>query len=109
MPNRRSKNDVNVVDPRAKGGGHDRKRFANNVHDGSPPTGVGNGDGGPAPPGTGIDDQHRLAVGVQGHQHRADLVRHQCIAESDLNRSRSRAVSGVGFGGHVGIPTVNLT
>jgi hypothetical protein len=108
-PNRRTENDVNVVGARAKGGGHDRQRCASNVHDGSPPTGVGNADGGPTTSGTGIDDQHRLAVGMQGHQHRAALVRHQCIAESDLNRSRSGAVSGVRLRGEVDIPSVNLT
>ncbi len=83
--NGRSKNDVSVLDPCAKGSGHDGKRCANNVRDGSPPPGVGNADDRAATAGAGIDDQYRLAVGMQGHQYRADLVRHQCVTESDLN------------------------
>jgi len=108
-PNCRTENDVNVVGPRTKGGGHDSKRCTNNICDGSPPSGVSNPDSGAAPPGSRIDDQHGLAVGVQGHQHRADLVRHQCIAEPDLHRSRSRAVPGMGFRGDPDVPSVNLT
>jgi hypothetical protein len=100
---------VNVVNPRAEGGGHNANRCANDIGDGSPPTGVSYADGGAATPGAGIDDQHRLAVRVQGHQHRADLIRHQSIAESDLNRSRSCAVSGVNLRGELDIPSVNLT
>jgi hypothetical protein len=99
VPNRRTENDVNIVDPRAKGGGHGRERGTDNIRDGSPPTGVGNTDGGPAPPGAGIDDQHRLAVGVQGHEHRAYLVRRKRITEPDLRRSGLGALSGVGPGG----------
>ena len=87
--NSRTENDVDIVDPCAKGGGHHRKRCANNIRDGAPPPGVGDADGRAATPGSGIDDQHWLAVGMQGHQHRADLVRHQRIAEPDLRRSRS--------------------
>jgi hypothetical protein len=84
-PNRRTENDVNVPGPRAKGGGHDRECCTNNIRDGSPPTGVGNANGGATAPSTGIDDQNRLAVGVQGHQYGADLVRDERIAEPDLS------------------------
>src|SRR3712207_4912658 len=39
--NSRTENDVNVVHMRAKGGGHDRERCANDIRDGSPPPSVG--------------------------------------------------------------------
>ena len=69
-----------------------------------------NADGRAATPSTGIDDQHRLTVGMQGHQHGADLVRHERIAEPDLRRIRALgAMSGVRLGGDVDVPSVNLT
>ena len=84
--NGRTENDVNIVGPCTKGSGHDRECRANNVRDGSPPPRVDNADGRATTPSTGIDDQHRLTVGMQGHQHGADLVRHERIAEPDLRR-----------------------
>ena len=84
-PNRRTENDVNVLGPRAKGGGHEREGCTNDVRDGSPPPGVGNADGEATAPGTRIDDEHRLTVGMQGHQYGADLVRDERIAEPDLS------------------------
>jgi len=108
-PNGWTEDDVDVVGPRAKGGDHDRKRCTNNIRDGSPPPSVSNADGRAAAAGSRVNDQHRLAVGMQGHQHWADLVRHQCIAESDLNRSRPGAVSGVRSRGDPDVTSVNLT
>jgi hypothetical protein len=107
--NGRTENDVNVVDTRAKGGGHHRNRCTNDIRDGPSPPGVGNSDGRAATPGAGIDDQHRLAVGMQGHQHRTNLVRDQRIAEPDLSRTRRGAMSSVPLCGDADIPAVNLT
>jgi hypothetical protein len=107
--NRRTENNSNVVNSRAKGRAHDGKGCTNNIRDGSPPPSVNNADGRAAPPGSWVNDQHRLAVGVQGHQHRAALVRHQCIAKPNLSRSWSRAVPGVRLPGEVDIPSMYLT
>jgi hypothetical protein len=79
--NGRTKNDVNVIGPCAKGSGHNGERCANDIRDGSPPPGVDNADGRTTTPGAGIHDQHRLAVGMQRHQHGADLVSHERIAQ----------------------------
>jgi hypothetical protein len=75
-----TENNVDIVCTRTKGCGHDRKGCANNIRDGSTPPGMGNTDDRTAAPDSRIDDQHRLTVGMQGHQHRAGLIRHQCVA-----------------------------
>src|SRR5687768_11757753 len=51
--NGRTKKDVSVFGPCAKGGGHGRERCANDIRDSSPPPGVGNADGRAATPGAG--------------------------------------------------------
>jgi len=104
-----AENDVDVVDPCPEGGGHGPKRRTNDICDSSPPPGVGDADGRTTVPASWVDDQHWLAVGMQGHQHRADLVCHQCIAETNLSRSRFGAVSGVRFRGNPYVPPVDLT
>jgi hypothetical protein len=69
---------------------------------------VSDADGRPAAPGSGVNDQYRLAVGMQGHQHRADLIRYQGIAESNLTRSRFGAISGVRLRRDSDVASVNL-
>jgi hypothetical protein len=106
--NGRTKKDVSVIGPCAKGSGHDGERCANDIRDSSPPSGVDNADGRTATPGAGIDDQYRLAVGMQRHQHGADLVGHERIAQPDLCRRpsgcRLGATSGVRHRGDLDVP-----
>jgi hypothetical protein len=62
-----------------------------------------------APPRSRIDQQQRLTIGVQRHQHRPRRIRDERIAQPDLRRTRHRAPSRVRGRGNMHVAAMDLT
>ncbi len=59
-------------------------------------------------PAPGIDEEERLAVGVEGHEDRSWGVGDERVAETDLRRAGLGAAAGVGSGDEADVGAVNL-
>ena len=107
--NGRSQADMDVLGTRAKCRRHERERCPRDIRNSSAPSGMRDADGGAATTGSWIDEQDRLTVGMQRHQHQPGLVRDERISKPDRDRSGHGATAGLIGGDQMDVPTMNLT
>ena len=105
----RSQADLDILGTRAECLSHERESCPRDIRNSSSPSGVGDADGGAATTGPRIDEQHRLTIGMQRHQHEPGPVRDERISKPDRDRTGHSPATGVSGGDQMDIPTMNLS